>query len=59
MQRPVCLACDSRKAAFLCESCINAQLFEDDARRELLDRRDELQHQLEAALEKQVRPLPR
>lgn len=54
MQRPLCPVCESRKSAFLCQSCINSQLF-DDKRRELCTARDELQQQLEAALAKQVR----
>ncbi|GBF88299.1 hypothetical protein Rsub_01011 [Raphidocelis subcapitata] len=47
---PACWVCEtSKKAAFLCQGCINAQLF-DDKKRELRQQRDELQQRLEAAL---------
>jgi len=52
--KPLCPVCDSKKAAFLCQSCINAQLY-DEKKKELRQQRDELQEQLETALAKRVR----
>jgi hypothetical protein len=49
-----CPTCEQAKKAFLCCSCINSQLF-DTKKSELKQQRDELQAQLEAALEKRVR----
>jgi erythromycin esterase-like protein len=49
-----CPVCEARKRSHLCPACINAQLF-DAKKSELKQQRDELQQQLEAALEKRVR----
>jgi hypothetical protein len=53
---PACPVCEtSKKAAFLCQGCINAQLF-DEEKRDLRQKRDELLQRLQAALPKRVRP---
>jgi hypothetical protein len=56
--KPVCPICDSKKGAFLCQTCINAQLY-DDKKQELREQRDGLQQQLEVSLAKRVRSGPR
>lgn len=53
MLKPACPVCEARKVAFLCQDCINSQLY-DDKRREHQEQRDELQQELEAALEKRA-----
>lgn len=56
--RPACTVCEAKKLAFLCQDCINSQLY-DEKKRQLKQQRDDLQQQLETALEKRVRSVQR
>lgn len=58
MLTPACPVCEARKREFLCQDCINQELFSD--KRDNLrpqQQRDVLQQRLEATLEKRVRAL--